>query len=110
MAEEGGPASPPIGIDLLLLRQLHPAAIHQPDQREVQVLGHVGDPKNVVRLSGNPRSGHYFVVKPDNHRPFPADFAQPVHHPGGSGLLLHRVIEGVQGHQVPGSTKYSSLW
>ena len=38
MAEEAGAASAPVGIDLLLLRQLHAGTVDQPDQGDIQLL------------------------------------------------------------------------
>jgi hypothetical protein len=100
--EEHRAAAPAIGIDLVLLCELDPRAIDEPDQGQPETLGQVGDPQLVLGLPGHPRSGHDLVVESDEDAPLAADPGQPIDHAGHTLLGLARVVQGVQGTERPG--------
>ena len=101
VAEERGPRPAPVGVELLLLGQLRPAAMHQPHQGHVQPAGQVGGAQDVLGLAGQPRPRHHLVVEADDHRPAALDAPQAVDDVGGALLVLGRVVEGVQ--RAPGA-------
>ena len=98
---KGRARATPVGIELLLIRQLHPAAVHQPHQRNMQSFGEIGHAQNVVGLARNPGAGQHLVVKADDHRPAAADLAQTVDHVGCALFVVLGVVEAVQG--LPGA-------
>ena len=101
MAEKAGPLAPAVGIHLLLLRKLHPRAVHQPHQGQVHDLRDIRHPEVVVRLARDPRPGDPLVVEPDQDAPLPRDPRQAVHHPRAPRLLALGVVDRVQGPEGP---------
>ena len=98
VAEEAGARAAAVGVELFLIGKLHAAAIHQPHERQVEPLGEVCHPQHVLGLTGYPGACEHFVVEADDHRPAAADPAQAVDDVGGAFLVIHRVVEAVQGH------------
>ena len=94
--EEAGAAAAPVGVEHLLVGQLDAAAVHQPDERNVQALGDVGHPQNVLGLSGNPGARQHLVVETDDRGPPAGDLAEPVDDVGGAFLVVLRIVEAVQ--------------
>jgi len=102
VAEEAGALPPAVGVDLLLLGQLHAGAVDEPDERHVEPLGEVRDPQVVVGLPGDPGPGDPLVVEADQHAPLAADPGQAVDDVGLAALLALGVVDGVQGKEHPG--------
>ena len=101
VAEERRAVAAPVGVELLLLRQLHAAAVDEPDQRQVQPLGEVGDAQDVLRLARDPGAREHLVVEADDHRPAAADLRQPVDDVGRALDVARRVVQAVQ--RMPGA-------
>ena len=93
---EGGTAGASSGVDGFLFHQFDAAAVGEPDERDVEPFGHVGDHEDVFRLSGDPGAGHDFVVKADDDGPFAFDLADAVDDAGTPFFVVTRVVEGVQ--------------
>jgi hypothetical protein len=70
MPEKGGAAPAAVGIEFFLLGELDAAAVDQPDQGDVQALGQIGDPQDILILARQPGAGHDLVVETDDHGPF----------------------------------------
>ena len=102
VAKEGGTAAAPVGVEFFLLGELDTAAVDQPDQRHVQALGQIGDPQDVVILTGHPGTGQDLVVETDDHGPFAGDLAQAVDDVGGAFGVVFGIVERVQRTPGPG--------
>ncbi len=100
VAVEGGAAAASIRIDLLLLGELHPRAVEDPDERHAKALGQFGDAKDVLRLTPDPGPREHLVVGRDHHGPAAAHPGQAVDHPGGALVVPPRVVDGVE--RMPG--------
>src|SRR5438552_715096 len=61
VTEERGAVAPAVGVHLVLLRQLHARAVHEPHERHVQALGEVRHAQLVLRLTRDPRAGEHLV-------------------------------------------------
>ena len=53
-------AAPPVGVELFLLGEFYAAAVHQPNQGNVEPLGKVLGPQDVLVLPRNPGAGQGF--------------------------------------------------
>ena len=95
------PLTAPVGVDFLLLGELDPGAVHQPDQRDPQPFGQIGHPKLVFRLSGDPGPGHHLVVEPDQDAPFAVDLGQAVDHAGHPFFVVPGIVKGMQRTERP---------
>jgi len=102
VSEEAGALAPAVGVDLLLLGELHAGAVHEPDERHVEPLGEVGDPQVVVGLPGDPGAGDPLVVEADQHAPLAVDPRKAVDHIGLAALLAVGIVNGVQGEEHAG--------
>ena len=80
--EEGGAVASSVRIDLLLLRELHAAAVDEPHEGAMQPFGDIGDPEDVIRLSRDPGACHNLVVKADDDAPSAVDPAKTVDNAG----------------------------
>jgi hypothetical protein len=101
VTKKSGSAAAPVGIEFFLLGELDPAAVDQPDQRDVQTLGQVGDPQDVLILTGQPGAGEDLVVETDDDGPLAGDLAQTVDHVVGPLGVVLGVEKSVQ--RAPGS-------
>ena len=102
MTVERGAAGTPARVDRLLLHELHAGAVGEPDQRDVETLGHVGDHQDVLGLPCDPGARHDLVVEADDDRPFPLDLADAVDDAGAPLLVVLWVVERVQRSPGPG--------
>ena len=101
VAVEGSAAAPAVGVHLLLLIQLHAGTLQQVDQGNAQTLGSVRAAEQIVRLARHPGAGVLLVVGSDDAAPLAVDAAQALNDGGGTGLVVLRVIQAVQG--APGA-------
>ena len=96
MTVEAGAAATAVGVELLLVGHFDAAALDQPDQRDMQALGDVGHPQDVLRLPRDPGAGQQFVVEADDDGPAAADLAETVDDVGGAFVVGFRIVKAVQ--------------
>ena len=102
VTEEGGAVAAAVGVDLVLLGQLHARTVHEPDQRHAQALREIRHAELVLGLARDPRAGEHLVVEADHDTPLAADLREPVDHARHALFVAARVVEGVERTEAAG--------
>ena len=107
VAIERGAAAAAVGIDLLLLVELHAGAVEDVDQRNAQALGRVAAAQQGVRLTGDPCAGELLVVAGDDDGPLAVDAAEALDDTDAAVIVVLRVVEAVE--RAPGPLVHQLL-
>ena len=107
VAIERGAAAAAVGIDLLLLIELHAGAVEDVDQRNAQALGRVAAAQQGIRLTGDPCAGELLVVAGDDDGPLAVDAAEALDDTDAAVIVVLRVVEAVE--RAPGPLVHQLL-